>query len=761
MRISKNFINILFTTFFTYTSSQHTSELNATVPEFKGLYTLFNQNCKKASKNTKNISINTIGIGQLLLHSNWIENIYTYAPEDNPARKVVSNLWFKHLEDKNKNFIETDNFTTSEYDPVKSLKASDIGKIIKYIRFFEKSLILEKTNRENLLHSLSIKGGGPRKRRLEKLITALEELKYDNNFIPEMAECILWAFFENKTNWGEQELKSCLEEIDQKLLEKLKGKYSQEDFYILDTIFKDKQNLGYLLNPLCSKDAYDKITYYIIKSTKTNIAPTEVLKAVLQYKNPKTNKLEKEFPTCFESAILDLISILIYDQEKLVYNPDIMPDEIKNSDIFKKLINQVFKNNPKDKEFILAENINTKIYQWINLVTNLPELEYNKNNNGAYYDLKTCFENFVKILNKFFNLNLKEKDLTFNYSEINSWNKLFKLISKKLSTNKRNISIEVEKNKKSTAPFRRIFVISPFCVGEINITCDKTKFKIIINNGHAYIVCPKRDESYLYSKKLKKLQNQITNKLTQDLESNENLIPLLIFLPYMQIIKDENNTATKQKINHLLFYCLNLRDNKTTSNFLNKIFNNKTEFIDNIYTNKNNRKLINKLINKLPERDTTLLEPLIFLLCKFNNFDKTTYWKPEIISKLNNTLKNSNSNKSYISINLFRKIISIATKNKIESFDPELKKIINKTIKNPNIKNIALDTPLHTATRYGCIDAVKIILEKKGLDIYAKNKDDKTAKDLAEELGHKEISEILEIETGIEDIKNNWLFINA
>ena len=127
MKYSKKLLNIFFTGTLIIACAQFTSKINATIPEYKGLYTLF------TNENDTTPAVDTIGIGQALFYSGWIENMYTYGVEfketanqnvqtiktatpTNPASTLISMLWFKRLisgHDTEQQLTDADNFYLS------------------------------------------------------------------------------------------------------------------------------------------------------------------------------------------------------------------------------------------------------------------------------------------------------------------------------------------------------------------------------------------------------------------------------------------------------------------------------------------------------------------------------------------------------------------------------------------------------------------------------------------------------------------------
>lgn len=750
-----------------------TSIINATIPEYNGLYTIFTK------KTDASPATDTIGIGQSLRYSNWLENVYTYAPVDNAAKKVIEILWFKRLINREKKFVEDDSFVPSIKQPAStSLKAKDFGKLIKYIRDFTKKdkdgkeKSTEQLNKERDAIKLTNKGKTDKKK-LTEFVKALEELKCNTDkFIPEMAECILWAFFDRKENWGEKEFKECLDEIDVNYWLKLQDKKIQESSYTIDET-TDKTVIEKLAKKLIKnpKDTdnlvhYDALTRYMIKSAKTKVVPNKVFQTNLNYKDPKTGNQTKEpFATCFESAILDVISILLYDRDNIKYDPNILPKQIKNGKTFQKLIDSVFKTLPKDKKypknkvFILSENINKKdqMQAWIDLVTNLDILNYKNNVDDISYDLISSIENFIKVLNKFLNLGFvitdgvntleiafdKKEKITVEKNKLESWNSLFNKISEKLSTVNRQVKFSIQE-----MPIVEKEATKSMSFGTIDINIGETELRIIIEQGHAHVDCTERDKSQLAAKDLQNVKNILIYQLTHDIDNNKNLIPLFIFLPYIDVIyvspTNKIKANHKKEVTELLYYSFELKDPNTKLDLLNKIFESKIPVIQQIYANESIRMLISKLIDIL-SKDEDFVYSLVSFLIACDDKDKESCWQNEIEAKINDNIyfiENAMAQKDKTELlDIFRNI-TIETKV-INKF---LKKILEIILQDPNIKDKDGMTPFLIAC--GCggnVEIAKMLLANPKTDVNAKDANGNTAISLAASCncGYTEIAKIL------------------
>lgn len=744
MKFTKFFLNISMKLITCVFLINITNIIYTKIPDYIGLYTLF---FNEKDKTVENCAIDTIGIGQALKYSNWIENVYTYAPEDNNSRKVISKLWFKRLINDDGKFYEDDNFLISKKHPASTfLKAKDFGILIKYIREFnryqkdgsQKDINLLDKDRENLKLT---NHGKKDKEKLKEFVKNLEELKYSKNFIPEMAEAILWAYFDSKEDWGEKEFKECLDNINTEYWKKLQDTKYKENFYTIDED-TDKsiiENIAKKLiaKPDVTKDLYihyDSLTRYIIKSAKIKKIPTKVLQTDLKYKDPKTGyETEEKFPTCFESAILDLISVLIYNRDSINYDPNILPESVRSDENFKNLVSQVFKTlpegkkDPKDMILISQSDINKKahIQAWINLVTNLDDLDY-KNNTNIHYDLVPSLENLIKVLNKFFNFDLKIKDID-NILEITSnnndkliieknkkesWQKLFDVISKKLSDKNRTTKFSITENSNFTTKENKNIT-----TGTIEISIGKTELKIIIEYGHAHIDCIERDKSQLSAKDLKIIKNLITEKLTRDIDKNKNLIPLFIFLPYIDIVYQS------PKVEELFYYSFELKDNNTKLNLLDKIFESKIPVIKKLHENESIRELISKLIKILSDNNDFKYSLFSFLI-NCDEKDKEDCWQNYVENKIKNELLPEiyQAYKQEDKTQLINFLYNIFSNTLV--FTKFLKNILSTILENPNIKDNLGYTPLMISVQHGSAnyDIAKMILDNPKTDLNAKDK---------------------------------------
>ncbi|MFC1842906.1 hypothetical protein ACFLYU_04575 [Candidatus Dependentiae bacterium] len=89
---------------------QTPTTIKSDIPELKGLYNLFKPDY--------------IGIGQALKLSQWIENVWTYAPKNNLAKQLIKEFWHKRS--------EYDQFLTTKKAPVYFITPQILGKLIKF-----------------------------------------------------------------------------------------------------------------------------------------------------------------------------------------------------------------------------------------------------------------------------------------------------------------------------------------------------------------------------------------------------------------------------------------------------------------------------------------------------------------------------------------------------------------------------------------------------------------------------------------------------
>lgn len=871
--------------------------VEARIPKYKGLYTIF--------LDEKGNGINTIGIGQALRYSNWLENVYTYLKEEKSkiigqenlqsgqgakkeekkeqgerfsAERVISILWDKRLSEVQpgqERFTDTGNFVLSNKFPAREITPSDLGKIIKYLKEFDcegknsgeqdkikkeiekkRGILIGLGKKEESEMESKNKGKKGEKKKLEEnkakhevekkldpescsralskalierktrgqtreLIIALEDLKCDaENFVPEMAEAILWAFFESKTNWGDKEFKECLEEIDPKLVEKLKDKYEEKNFDLLKQAYKNENITNTILESLINKknynsQVYDNMIYYLIESKRNAIVPKQALQTKLQSEHPKTLEKSEGFPTCFESAILDILSILLFNQKTRQYDVTILPDNIQKesnfkvfstlifseslSELEKKLeelkkqekdskdlgeqvknwneeVKKIFNNLDIDK-FISHEDINKKIKEWTNLVSNQSDLKYFKKeekkdkDDKTYflkYDLVPCIENFVKVLNKFFGLgfeiidekdtfkvkfkhgenldkNLDEKagvekelggekqlegqaELVIDKSKIESWQKLFDLIGKKLSTNTREVKLLL-KDVFEGVKFEKVenkIDNSSICLGSIKIMLDEVSLYLILksfgeNYGHAYVVCPARDVVVGFE-----IDYRLKEILKKDFDKLENLMPATILLGL-----DFNFGDNNKKLNNILCYLPQFKDQNLKIKFLKNIFGLDEKELEAVYKDKILSKLVSNLIKLLPANDENFIFYLDYYFKDFKG-SGALYWQDEIENKIVeyiagyvNGIKNMAS-KDYFqfirfvsvknSENYFKKLLALA---KIENITEKIdfEKFMDYFLKDGkadvNIRDGNGNTLLLLAVKRNDKDFVSILIKRK------------------------------------------------
>jgi len=100
---------IIFSIFFLCLHTQNTKA----IPPIIGLYNI--------------LTPDDIGLGQSLLYSQWIKNVYLNAPKEDPARILIKTLWhifYGH---------EDDQLIPTKKGPLAIITPSIFGKIIKYI----------------------------------------------------------------------------------------------------------------------------------------------------------------------------------------------------------------------------------------------------------------------------------------------------------------------------------------------------------------------------------------------------------------------------------------------------------------------------------------------------------------------------------------------------------------------------------------------------------------------------------------------------
>jgi hypothetical protein len=92
----------------------------------------------------------------------------------------------------------------------------------------------------------------------------------------------------------------------------------------------------------------------------------------------------KSYPNCVENSIFKLFQVLIWDFDRRRYNPDLLEH-----------------NNPKLRIFLEELNVsNDKSHLgWNNLVSGIPNIQYNSSVNGKGYNIKSNRANVLTLLN--------------------------------------------------------------------------------------------------------------------------------------------------------------------------------------------------------------------------------------------------------------------------------------------------------------------------------------------------------------------------
>lgn len=691
------------------------------IPAIKGLYNLFTPD--------------VIGIGQALLVKGWIENIYTYAPDDNLAKKVIQAFWNKNRNRLTGQINELDNFVTKNLDPIKGITASDLGKILKYIHDFKES---DKTEiyREKFVKSLSKKTKEKWNKQgyISEILKNLEALKFSEDFIPETAEAILWAFFDSKFK-TKKDLDDCLKELGKSIGDQ---EYPEGEYKNFENEVKELVNLndcyenqyrvkGYYLDKKAVLEKiikeYDRSTYSSITSANIKIIPTKIEQITTSYKfdGEKT----EPFPTCFESAILDTISILFYDPKDKVYSLKMLPSVAK-SNFFLKTLRDVFKY--EDGNFISPKNINFQTEAWINLIENRPWLNYSESENidkeVVRYDLNPTFENLIKVMYNFYSLGFDLKPDTSESEiikvfpdklEINTsgivekpkdakdfWDKIFAYISKKFSTEDRKVIFSVVSlDSNNKFEFINNKVISSGSCGKISVEIEYLKsdykefnadFDININNGHAFISSKVRD-----SAGLRCYDRQFKHSIYDSVD--KKVLPLSILfvdleMPFLYHLKDKSN-----KIKNIYYYSQELRSSDGKFNTIKNIITIKNIF--NESSDKSLKKLLNSLVDKITN-DFYFISDIVYWMIAFKAMDD------ELLGKLIN--KNSGA------------VLSVLCSEK--SLDEKLKNFATKVLDKPDAEVSVLDqsgyTPLYYAQENGHLDIAEKFLKHNKLKDFDK-----------------------------------------
>lgn len=530
---------------------------------------------------------------------------------------------------------------------------------------------------------------------VNSLINSIEVLvkSEGKDFIEGTTEAILWAFFEKKFT-RKDALKNfliCLNQFENKqYLARVLGKekYLESDKSKFENELEQEASAEDKIKKITAD--YDVSTYSAIQSAALEVLPPKVSQGKLFYEYKKQNTKE-DFPTCFETAFLDIISILLYDPEEKKYDLDLITQEMRGA-LFSDITENVFKEideKTKKREVILPNIIDSRLQSWINIISNQPEIRYNRDENRAgetvRFDLNTTFENLIKILNKIFNLGLviaddrdkliiENTDLINNPEDIKEFlEKIFEYISEKLSINDRSIRFELiegpnKGGEEEYALAGNKVEIAGYYTGIVKVSIshkdsnNNSNFLINIEPGHAYITDKIREMSGLtYHENFITL---LTDKFYSKEKDSKKLTPLFVLLSNPKMIRKLDT----QEYN-LFIYCLKLKDSQEKSEFIINAIKTGAIEVANI------SKLVYKLLQELPE-DPALIDRILDEILKLKVEQNSDVEK--MLKNICDKAEKSTHIAKLILEKLIKKIEYIKNKPEIDNIDKLVQELFEK-----------------------------------------------------------------------------------
>jgi len=384
---------------------------------------------------------------------------------------------------------------------------------------------------------------------------------------------------------------------------------------------------------------------------------------------------------CFEMAILDLLSVLMYDPYEKTYDESLLPSAIrKNKDFIK--IRKMLK-SPNDVDSSAVKQKWLSLLGGKNKLNDYKKIDYRKTYKGKGYEIISNIENLFNILNNL--LNIKKKDQAIKKIED---------IGKKLSAGKRTITSTLLETKKVKFPEK----------WRKQTKGERKKIKLVINDvkfnrkydivigiepEHIYIEIPIKDTNtidFFSSTFLKKLKNSLNKHYNK-------LLPFFILSTREFLITLEK--PLDPTILSTIYYTLNLNQEVSTKiiqNYLKSKYNIKEyEFL---------KEFIYNLINKIDR-----VNPLISEICGL------------ILSK--KELMQDKKLKKYL---LDHSAITLLAAIKENDISDELLESYIKKAKNINIQDSRGNTLLYSAILKGREKIAELLLKRNNLNINSQNK---------------------------------------
>jgi len=485
---------------------------------------------------------------------------------------------------------------------------------------------------------------------------ALEFCKTKGIYAKRTTEAILWALFFHKLDGLislEEKVKAindCIDQIDDEFKNKefCNGKslakfYNREDF---DGFEKDIKDLEVDQQVEKVHESYDQSLHYFIHCSEGKFPPV-IAQGSYGYQYEKDNEIYKisySVPNCYETAILDLLSILWYNPAKNTFDDSVFPDRVIKNGVGlnklretlkyfyladkKKIKAQEYTCEYKNRKFTsLAKLKNlgkisiqeletldiTEIpvsfinrseikQEFFNIISGMPEVMYcsEVKGRGKIFELETDVRNVVKIIKYFYGIEIED------IVELGD-------IQKGISTENREIAVK-KKNENFTN--NRITIGISDCVNYMYCTMTAT-----INAGHAFLTVPARAKSGFrvlkgdFTKKLMMLGND--NKgFCLKTEKREKFRSFSIFTllgsaSFLRRIKQELDLPML----HLVYYALAMKKPEIKIAVIEDILKKRPEYYDSI------KNMIYNLIHGLPSDDQYLKKCLAEIIIE-SGFDK-------------------------------------------------------------------------------------------------------------------------------------------
>jgi len=533
-------------------------------------------------------NIDLMKYGRSLHASKWIKNVYLYADKNTPLAKLIRNLWF--CRNKDEQLLPTKKGAST------ALRGETFEQLINHIYtkniFNEEKMFGKKTFKPNG-RDFSYSGGWVQKiaeeknlktKKLRALIRKIQEaLKNSLNQkdLPNKTEAILWAFF----SATDKQAKT--------------SKYKPKTYLNFEKKIKNlnaKEQTNYILQN------YDKAIHSIIKRSNMKKLPPQVIQGNYGYQY-QTLKTSEPFETCTESTMLDLFSILSYNQKTEEYDETLLPKKIQSGQGFKNLFAVL-----KSPETINDKDIGQT---WMNMVSgrNIGKNEYTRLNCYAKkiphsdlgYILRPRVKNFINLFNFFYGTKAKKiEDL-----------------GDLISYNGRKITFTKQKNNSDDDNI-------------ITITIDDQKIpskydvKVVLQPFHAYLECKERD-----IKSMGIYKDEISIILLKKILETKKIHPyiqIITLLASNKILKKitflnkKSKPLTKNILRHL-YYSLALKFPKVKLKVVQNALENNLNFLDD-----NLMALIYRLTQKIPTGDYYLPVLCKSIICS-QIYKKNTFFE--------------------------------------------------------------------------------------------------------------------------------------